>query len=149
MKLSLKIIITIVLIATTSFTTLAQNNKTNKDSLKNDNIIIITKTQIVQPPTYDFGNVQKGSQAYAKFIIKNQRPNTIEITNIITPSGFGASMQKPVIKPKGQSEVYVGFDSNWIEADSTFEETIILETNLIKNISIKVKGKIINNSDEK
>ncbi len=146
MKLHFKLLIITIVLSGTFFTSMAQDN--NKDSLKTDNIIIITKTQIIQPPVYDFGEVQKGSQAYAKFIIKNQRPNTVEITNISTPSGFGASMQKPVIKPKGQSEIYIGFDSNWVEADSTFEETIILETNLIKNINIKVKGKIIDNQDE-
>ncbi len=111
----------------------------------NSRIIRITNTQIITPDTITLDTLTKGEQTYIKLIIKNERKNTVEITNIKTPPGTGVSLNNQTIKPKSQTELYIGFDSNWIPKTKDFVYKITLETNLIKNINIWVKGYIKDN----
>jgi hypothetical protein len=113
-----------------------------------DNIIRITKTQILAPDTISLDTLTFGDRTFIKLIIKNDRQNTVEIRNIKTPPGVGAAINNSVLKPKSQTELYVGFDTNFMEKTGNFVYKIVLETNLIKNIEINVKGFVKQNSSQ-
>ncbi len=111
------------------------------------NIVRITKTQIITPDTISIDTLEKGAQTFIKIIIKNDRQNDIEIKNIKTPPGTGATIKNTILKPKSQTELFVGFDSNWMDVSGHFVYKIVLETNLIKPIEINVKGFVAENND--
>ena len=78
----------------------------------NQRIIRITNTQIITPDTIVLDTLSKGEQTYIKLIIKNERKNSVEITNIKTPPGAGATINDQIIKPKSRTELYIGFETN-------------------------------------
>ncbi len=137
-KIFISLIITFFLLSIQIF---AQNSAPVSQS----NIIQINNTQIIVPDTLNIGNIQKGDQTYVQFIIINNRKNSVTISNIITPPGCGAQINSTILKPKSKTTLYVGFDTNWMSGvDSNFVYKIILKTNLIKDIIIPIKGKIVN-----
>ncbi len=119
----------------------------SKDVTAQNHLIRITNTQIIAPDTIVIDTLNQGEQTYIKIIIKNDRPNSVEIKNIKTPPGTGASIETTLIKPKTQTELFVGFDTNWMNVNGNFVAKIILETNLIKDIVINVKG-FVNQSND-
>ncbi len=110
------------------------------NSLSQNNIIRITKTQIITPDTILLDTLNQGDQTYIKLIIKNERQNSVVIKNIKTPPGTGASINNQTLKPKSQTELFIGFDTHWMNVTGDFVYKITLETNLVKNIDIYIKG---------
>ena len=112
----------------------------NLNTFSQNNIIRITKTQIITPDTILLDTLNPGDQTYIKLIIKNERQNSVIIKNIKTPPGTGASINNHTLKPKSQTELFIGFDTHWMNVTGNFVYKVTLETNLIKNIDIYIKG---------
>ncbi len=108
-------------------------------SSQNDNLIRITNTQIITPELIDFGTLT-AQEKYIKLIIKNDRPNTVDICNINTPQGFLVSINNTHLKPKSQTQIFIGVDPKLL-TDTLVKEKIILETNLILPIVINVQAR--------
>jgi hypothetical protein len=113
---------------------------TNFQLSAQDNVIRVTNTNIFLPDTITIDTLIQGEQTFIKLIIKNERSNSLEVKNIKTPPGTGASIENTHIKPKGQSELYIGFDTNFMNQTGNFVAKIVLETNLIRDIVINIKG---------
>ena len=123
----LRSIISLSLLITFSLSSTAQNN----------NLIRITNTQIITPDLVDMGTID-GQEKYVKLIIKNDRPNSVEICNIHTPQGFQVSINKKHLDPKSQTPLFIGVDPKLL-TDTLVKEKIKIETNLILPIVINIQ----------
>ncbi len=124
---TLKLLTSFLFITTFSLASFSQNN----------NIIRITNTQIIAPEIVDFGTVNDQPR-FKKFIIKNDRPNSVKICNIITPQGFQVSVNNKTLAPKSQTQLFIGVDPRLLN-DTLVKQKITLETNLIIPIVINVQ----------
>jgi len=106
-----------------------------------EGIIEINNTNIVIPGAYDFGTFN--TTATTKYIIKNNRNSPVIVSNIKTPVGFFANISDMNIAPNKKVILYVGLEPSYTEINGNFEKEIVIETNLIMSIIIKLKGNII------
>jgi len=104
------------------------------------NSIVIETNSIEVPHTFDFGNIQKGGQIIEKIIIENNSKNIIDIKNLQAPSGYIVTVSKTSLKPNSKITLIIGLDSNCVKQKGNFVEQIIIETNLVQNIVIDIKG---------
>ncbi len=110
-------------------------------SLSQESLIEITNTNINVPDTYDFGEVIHNE--HTKFIIKNSRSSAIVVSEIETPPGFFANISDMNIGAGKKVILYVGLKPEFIDDTGSFLEEIKIKTNLVMDIVIKVKGKIV------
>jgi len=128
-----KLFITTVFITTITHLSFCQDN----------NLIRITKTQIIGPKFINFGSIN-GEKKFVKLVVKNERPNTVNICDIKTPKGFVVSINNQILQPKSQTLLFIGLDPKLI-SDTLVNGKIIIETNLIIPITINVKARIKKN----
>ncbi len=131
MKKNISILFTIIFILSFSFFSSAQTDEKS---------IIIKSNSIEVPNTFDFGNIERGKQVMEMFTIKNKTKNNIDITKLKAPEGYMVSVSKTSLKPESKTTLIIGFDTNWIENKGEFSEQIIIETNLIQDIVLQIKG---------
>ncbi len=105
-----------------------------------EDIIEINNTSINVPDKYDFGNISEA--AYSKYIIKNNRNSLVTISNIKTPPGFFATISNKSIAAGKKVILYFGLDPNHTDFDGDFNKNIVIKTNLITDIVVKMKGHI-------
>ena len=110
-------------------------------SSSQNSIIEINNTNIAVPDTHDFG--QFNERVYTKFIIKNNRNSTVVVSNINTPAGFFANISDMNIASNKKVILYIGVEPSISDFDGDFEEEIVIKTNLITDIVVKVKGSLI------
>lgn len=110
-------------------------------ALSQDLVIEINNTNIAQIDTIDFGDISEVK--YQKIIIKNNRNSTVKISEVITPSGFGANLSEMNIGADKKVVLYVGLDPRMVDFANEFSEKIVIKTNLIIDIEINIKGNII------
>ena len=109
-------------------------------SFSQNDIIEINNTSVDVPETYDFGQISETS--YTKFIIKNNRGSIVKVSEIKTPSGFLANISEMNIGSGKKVILYVGIEPSIASFEGDFEEEIIIKTNLIMDIVIKLKGNL-------
>lgn len=114
-------------------------------SFSQDNIIEINNTSIDVPEVYDFGEVTGTS--YTKFIIKNNRNSAVNVSDIATSAGFFANISEMNIASGKKVILYVGIEPSLAEFEGDFANEIIIKTNLIMDIVIKVKGNLVTTKD--
>jgi hypothetical protein len=108
---------------------------------QDEGIIEINNTNIEIPEIHDFGTFS--TTAMTKYIIKNNRSTPVVVSNIKTPVGFFANISDMNIAPNKKVILYVGLEPSYTEIKGNFEKEIVIETNLIMSIIIKLKGNII------
>jgi len=106
-----------------------------------DEIIEINSTNIDMPGVYDFGEINEA--VYTKYIIKNNRSSAVIVSEVKTPSGFFANISDMNIAPNKKVILYVGLSPEYIDHVGAFEESIIIKTNLVMDIVVKLKGNIV------
>ncbi len=106
-----------------------------------DNIIRITNTQIITPEVVDLGTIN-GEEKFVKILISNERNNTVEIKNISTPEGLSVSLKKNSFAPKSQTPLYIGIKPEINQDTGLIKKSIIIETNLIVPIVIKLRARV-------
>ena len=94
---------------------------------------------------YDFGEVTETS--YIKYIIKNNRNSAVNVSNVVTPAGFFANISEMSIASGKKVILYVGIEPSLSDFEGDFEEEIIIKTNLVMDIVVKVKGNLIAKSE--
>ena len=113
-----------------------------------NNIIEINNTNISTPNEYDFGQVS--DVAYCQYVIKNNRNTPVLVKDVVVPSGFFANISDSKIASGKKIILYVGLKPDMTGINGDFEKDIILKTNLITDITLKVKGTIkIDENNEK
>jgi hypothetical protein len=110
-------------------------------SFSQDDIIEINNTSINVPGVYDFSQVTE--TAYTKYIIKNNRNSAVNVSDVVTPAGFFANISEMNIAAGKKVILYVGIEPSLADFEGDFEEEIIIKTNLIMDIVIKVKGSLV------
>lgn len=112
-----------------------------------DNIININTKNIEVPAVYDFGKIS--DDAYTQYVLKNNRNSAVVVSDIITPPGFFANISNKTISPHKKSIVYVGLRPKATNFNDDFEAEIVIKTNLVTDIKIKLKGTIDTVTEEK
>lgn len=112
-----------------------------------ENIININTKNIEVPETYNFGDIS--DYAYTQFILKNNRNAAVVVSKIETPPGFFASVSNSTINSNKRTVLTVGLKASETGLADEFEEDIIIKTNLVTDIIVKVKGKIIKDLENK
>ena len=106
-----------------------------------DNVVEINNTNISTPDVYDFGQID--DVVYCQYVIKNNRNTPVLIKDVVVPSGFFANISDSKIASGKKIILYIGLKPNMTGIDGDFEKNIILKTNLITDITLKVKGTVI------
>ena len=106
-----------------------------------DNIIRITNTQIISPQVIDAGTINEEGK-FIKILISNERNNTVEIKNINTPEGLSVSLKKQSFDPKSQTPLYIGIKPGSDQDTGLIKKSVIIETNLIVPIVIKIRARV-------
>ncbi len=114
-------------------------------AVSQEDIVEINNTDIIVPQVYDFGDVDVTS--YTKYIIKNNRNAPVNVKEVKTPAGFFANISDMNIAAGKKVILYIGLDPSFVEKEGVFENDIIIKTNLIMDIVIKVKGNIIKKTE--
>lgn len=107
---------------------------------QSSDLIEINNTSITNPIICDLGQID--SIVYTKFLIKNNRATTVQISDIKLPSGFFADFSDMTILPNKKVTLFVGVDPRFADLKGSFEKKIILKTNLVTDIEITLKGNI-------
>lgn len=131
MKKHTYLLFTLIIILASVFFTNAQTS---------EKAIVIKSNSIEVPNIFDFGNIEQGGQVIEQIIIKNNTQNIIDIKNLKAPSGYIVSVSKTTLKPNSKTTLIIGLDSNCVKEKGRFTEQVIIETNLIQNIVIDIKG---------
>jgi len=100
----------------------------------------IFDSSIQTAPVHDCGEVKNNSQEMLTYTIKNERKTDVEIKNIKIPQGYMASASSMEIDAKDEITLYIFLDTSFIEKTGEFSEKVVIETNLIQNIEIQIKG---------
>lgn len=103
-------------------------------------IIEVNNTDIKMSGVYDFGTVTES--CYTKYIVKNNRSSDVVVSKIKTPPGFFANISNSTIKPNKKAILYVGLDPKHVEDKGVFLKNIVIETNLVTDIKLELKGDI-------
>lgn len=102
--------------------------------------IKIFDSSIQNAPVHDCGDIEIKAREVLQYIIKNERKTDIEIKNIKTPQGYMASVTTNLIEANDEAIVYIIIERRFIEDIGEFNEKILIQTNLIQDIEIEVKG---------
>jgi len=102
--------------------------------------VTVFASSIQQAPSHDCGDIEKEARSMLVYTIKNERKTEIEIKNIKTPQGFFATSTETIIKAGKKTDIYVIIESKLISTKGEFNEKIIIETNLVENIVLDIKG---------
>ena len=106
-----------------------------------NSIIEINNTNINVPETHDFG--QFSERVFKKYIVKNNRNSAVTVSEIKIPAGFFANISEMNIAAGKKVILYIGIEPSIAEFEGDFEEKIIIKTNLITDIEVKVKGTFV------
>lgn len=112
-----------------------------------DKIININTKNIEVPEVYDFGKISDNT--YTQYVLKNNRNSAVVVSEITTPPGFFANISNKTIAPHKKSIVYVGLSPKATNFDDDFEAEIVIKTNLVTDIKIKLKGTIDTDTENK
>mgnify|MGYP000667709256 CR=1 FL=1 len=105
-----------------------------------EDVIEINNTNISVPNVYDFGDITEA--VYTRYYIKNNRGSAVTVSNITTPAGFFANISDMNIASGKRVILYVGLEPSYVPEKGKFEKEIIIQTNLVTDIIIKLKGNI-------
>lgn len=90
--------------------------------------------------THNFGEIDKGSPAVATFIIKNNKPEPLIITNVSTSCGCTASAfpKEPILQGK-TGEIKLTYDSKRV---GFFKKSAQVKTQDAKFFTLNIEGTV-------
>lgn len=106
--------------------------------------ITIYDSSIQTAPLHDCGEVDKTGRKVLQYKIINERKTDVEIKNIKTPQGYMASISEGIIESNKNTTLYIILEGKFIEDVGEFSEKVTIQTNLVQDIEIEIKGVYIN-----
>lgn len=105
-----------------------------------------TTSLVFEQLTVDYGEIEKGSDPYRKFIFENVSKEPVAIKSAKGSCGCTVpEYPKEPIMPGEKSEVKVRYDTQRI---GSFGKTVTLTTTNDEKITLKIKGKVFKSEDK-